>query len=359
MKHHPLMLLLAIALALGCGKKESTTPAVGTNAPAAPPAKVESARAPAPPAPPKLEGPTAQEILAKAAEAYAALTNYSARGKVVSEIDMSTMDLSKMPGMPQGMADSPEMKQAMSGKQTSTHEFAIKLSRPNRFVIEWELKAANLPAMGKGAVWCDGTSHYLMINPSQYSRIQGRDMALASATGISGGAAHTVPTLFYTNETAAIPSSLKSLQSAARWQDEAVDAEECYVVEGWMGGMAQMRFWITKKDHFIKQRRQILGGDMKPPAVTDDELRESLKAMGQETTPEQLAMMRKMMESATAMAAKMKGTITETHSGIQVNQPLQSADLAFKRPSTAKLVPSPMNQFMKGASPRPASPTPK
>ena len=347
----PLLLALALALALGCNKQDSK-PAAPPDAAKAPPAAAKAeapAKPAAPPAPPKLDGPTAQEILAKASEAYTALTNYSAKGKTVSEIDMSTMDFSKLPGMPQGMADSPEMKQAMSGKQTSTHEFTLKLARPGRYVIEWELKAANMPGtqMGKGAVWSDGTSHYLMMNPSQYSKIQGRDMALGGATGISGGAANTVPSMFYPSEIGTSTNPLKTLQSAARWEDEKVDGEDCYVVEGWLGGMAQMRYWFRKEDHLIKQRRQILGGDQQMPAMTDGALRESLKAMNQEATPEKITEMRKQMEGAMAVASKMKGHMTETHSDIKVNQPLKSTDLIFKRPATAKLVASPFDQFMK------------
>lgn len=362
MKPAALSLLLALALVLGCNKQESkpaATPGAGKAPPAT--AKTETPAKPAPaPTPPKLDGPTAAEILAKAAEAYGALTNYSAKGKTVSEIEMSSMDFSKIPEIPQGVADSPEMKKAMSGKQTSTHEFTIKLARPSRYVIEWEMKTAMMPGMpmGKGAVWSDGSSHYLMMTPMQYSKIQNREMALASATGISGGAANTVPAVFYPNQTTPAANPLKTLQNTARWPDETVDGEDCYVVEGWLGGMAQLRYWLRKQDQLIKQRRQILGGSMKAPSMTDDDLRNSLKAMNQEATPEKIDQMRKMMEGAMAMASKAKGSITETHSDIRVDQPLKSTDFVFRRPTGAQLVASPLDQMMKGQPMVPKPPSP-
>lgn len=69
--------------------------------------------------------------------------------------------------------------------------------------------------------------------------------------------------------------------------------------------------------------------------------------MKQEATPENMDRTRKMMEGARAMTANIKGTITETHTAIRVNQPLKPDDLNFKRPSNAKLGPSPLEQFMK------------
>ena len=55
----------------------------------------------------------------------------------------------------------------------------------------------------------------------------------------------------------------------------------------------------------------------------------------------------KMMEGAMAMASKLKGTITQTHTNIQVNQGLKSTDLVFNPLATAKLMPSPLKQSMK------------
>ncbi|MEW6306786.1 MAG: hypothetical protein AB1705_25250 [Verrucomicrobiota bacterium] len=337
MKLAHLTSLLLLALSAACSKQDSAPP----SQPAASSPATESAPAqPASPAePPKLDGPTAGDILQKMQDAYAAITNYSAKGKTVSVFDMSRVDLSKMPGMPAGGAKSAEAKAALAAQQSITHDFTLKLGRPGHYQIEWTQTAATVPGMrmGKGAVWSDGASHYLMISPERYSKIQGRDMALAGATGISGGAAQTVPSLFFD-----LPVSLlKQLQRVARWPDESIENEACYVVEGWVAGSMQMRLWITKNGHLLKQRRHILGNTIQAPPMTDNDIRQSLKAMNQEATPEAIQQMRKTMENAMAMASQLKGSMTETHSDIRINQSLTPADLEFKPPPDAQLAPAP------------------
>lgn len=348
MKHLVSILsLLALALVSGCNKQEPK-PA------APPPAKAERAKPaspPAPPMPPKLDGPSAAEIIQKVQDAYAGITNYTGTGRTVSAMDMSSMDFSKMPGMPKGVADSTEMKmkKIMGDTQTVQHDFTLKLARPGRYVIEWELKSPAMPgaSMGKGAVWSDGTSHYLMMNTNQYSKMPDQMMALATATGISGGAANTVPNLFFQGSATA----LKSMEQAVRWPDEKLGEDDCYIVEDAVAGVMKLRYWVRKADHLVCQQQQIFGGSPgsadKSPAMTDETLRETLKAMKQEATPENMDRMRKMMEGAKVMTANIKGTITETHTAIRVNQPLKSVDLNFNRPTTAKLGPSPIEQFIK------------
>ena len=80
--------------------------------------------------------------------------------------------------------------------------------------------------------------------------------------------------------------------------------------------------------------------------MNDAAIREMLKAQKQEATPEKIDQIRKMMEGAMAKASKVKGTITETHTNIQVNQGLKSTDLVFNPPSTAKLMASPLKQSL-------------
>lgn len=250
-------------------------------------------------APPKLDGPSAVEIIQKVQDAYAAITDYTDTGKAVTEIDMSGMDLSKMPGIPKSLADSPQMKQTMGGKQTVQHDFTLKLARPGSYIIEWELKtpAKLVVSMGKGAVWSDGTSHFLMSFPSQYSEMQNREMALAPSP--VGAAANTVPNLFFQGQA----GLGKTLLQIARWPDEKLGDDDCYIVEGLVGGMMKVRYWIRKTDHLICQQM--------------------------------------------AKASKLKFTLTETYSNIQVNQGLKSTDLVFNPPPTAKLIPSPTKQQQK------------
>ncbi|MEQ2005551.1 MAG: hypothetical protein ABMA26_02035 [Limisphaerales bacterium] len=338
--------LLALAFVSACNKQEPKSAAP-------PPAKAEPAKPAAPPAPrtlPKLDGPSAVEIIQKVNGAYAAITNYTDTGKTVTAMDMSSMDFSKL-GMSRNITDSDGFKQtmAMSSKQTVQQDFTLKLARPGRYVIEWEMKSPAMPgvSMGKGAVWSDGTSHYLMMSTDGYSKMPDQMMALAAATGISGGAANTVPNLFFQGPAAAF----EIIEGTVRLPDEKLGEDDCYILERSVGGMMQQRYWVRKADHLVCQQQQIFGGSPvsadKSPALTDEDLRQTLKATKQEATPENMDRMRKMMEGAKAMTANIKGTITETHTAIRVNQPLKSADLTFNPPSTAQLVPSPLEQHMK------------
>lgn len=330
---------LAVAFVSGCNKQEPKPAAL-------PPAKVEPAKSAASPAPPKIDGPSVDEILQKVQGAYAAITNYTSTGKIVSHVDMAGTDFSKL-GMSKELTDSPGLKQAMamSRNQAILTDFTIKIARPDRYVIEWELKAAATPGESmKGAAWSEGTNHFVMMNTNQYSQLPDQRMAFA----LSGGVAETVPKFFFEGSFGLL--RFKNLLQHVRLPDEKLGDDDCYIVEGSHVGIGRERYWIRKADHLVCQIQQVYRDNTdKSPAKTGAAIREQLKAMNVEATSELLANpeLRKLTESLMAMEAGIKGTNTETHTGILVNQPLKSADLSFQPPSTAKLVPSPIIERLK------------
>jgi hypothetical protein len=335
MKLVSLFLLPILSLAIGCAKQ---TPDDSDEKAGAPPEAAAHASGQSGAAVPN--SPTAAEILEKMAATYAAMTNYTAKGQTVSEMELGDVDFSQLPGAPSNLANEAELKKAMRGKQITHHEFTLKLARPGSYVIEWLHEMAPGMPPTKGAVWSDGEEHYLMLGETRYSKMQNRDMALAGATGVSGGAAHLVPALFFDLEM----SPLKHFQDAIRMPDEIIAQENCYVVEGAMSGI-KLRFWITKNDHYIKQQQQTVGGQAEIPELSDDDLRESLKMMNQEATPERIAQMRRMMEGMQTVMSQAKGTITQTQRDIRVNQPLTAADFDFKPPAEAQLTDFALPQF--------------
>ena len=80
--------------------------------------------------------------------------------------------------------------------QGATYTFQHPTRSPQRYRIEWEQRLPNL--VTKGALWSSGQGHFLLI-PGQADRQQVKDLstALAMGTGISGGAANTIPSTFF------------------------------------------------------------------------------------------------------------------------------------------------------------------
>ena len=114
------------------------------------------------------------EILKKVASTYKGMNTYTAEGTITSDIDTGGM----------------KMKMETS--------FSILLKKPNLYLISWVQK--NMPMPGRvqsGAVWSDGTQPYLYMGVrNTYSKMTSDKIAISSATGISGGAAFTIPSLF-------------------------------------------------------------------------------------------------------------------------------------------------------------------
>lgn len=97
-------------------------------------------------------------IFKKVMEKYKSMQTYSSEGTIVSDMDIGSMEVSL---------------------ETS---FSMKLKKPNLYLISWKGN------MQSGAVWNDGTQSYLYMGMVAYSKMKSDEMALAGATGISGGA---------------------------------------------------------------------------------------------------------------------------------------------------------------------------
>jgi outer membrane lipoprotein-sorting protein len=78
-------------------------------------------------------------------------------------------------------------------------EFTIKLKKPNLYLITWIKKdTERKEVMTEGAVWNDGTQPYLYQKDfGAYFSFSSDEIALSSATGISGRVAVSIPSLFF------------------------------------------------------------------------------------------------------------------------------------------------------------------
>jgi len=163
---------------------------------------------------------------------------------------------------------------------------------------------------------------------------------LASATGISGGAAFTIPALFF-------PGFMGQQKPLSRLKDlkiekiEKVGGQDCYVITASSLVSKREVFWISKTDYVIrKYYRSFESPKAGPPIpeMTDQELEETLEALGQEATEENKKHMREMLKRSaeTLKTMKLKGGSTETHIDISFPE-LDKKDFKFTPPPNAVL----------------------
>jgi hypothetical protein len=220
------------------------------------------------------------EIFKKAQEAYASLTSYSDEGKTVAILNGITI----------------------------TTTFSIRLARPNLYRIEWEQNDDPNFAKTKAqtqAVWSAGDGDFLDQMGIGVQKQATRELALGTATGISGGASATVPGTFFKlnwGDQLAGPVSSK-IQLA----DEKAGDVDCYVFTSELKGTTNT-IWLGKQDFLIHQVRNITSA-------------EALKAA--------LADAAKRNPGMVPSAQQCQGiTSTETHTKITVNQKFSPTDFA-------------------------------
>lgn len=272
----------------------------------------------------------AASIAAKVKATYQSMKSYSSRGNITTELDMSKIDPSSLPGMPNDsdIKDSPLMKAAFQDKQTLKHQFTINLSRSGDYRIEWDQEVNHLMNT-HGVAWSKDGSYKMKITSPMMKQPEmeqeNRLMGLATATGVSGGAAHTVPSLFYDMEN----EILKSLQNIQKLDDEIVDEINCYVLSGVLMNQT-MTLWIDQERFLVLKRKQIIGNNNMMDNMSDEDIKKGLEAVNQEATPENIKNFKEQMKGMSSMMSKMTGEIIETHTDIQINPTFEDGDFEPK-----------------------------
>jgi len=216
-----------------------------------------------------------REIIKRAREKYASLTSYSDEGTTVAVLNGTTI----------------------------TTAFTIRLARPNLYRIEWE-QSVHSGYANKGAVWSAGQGDFLQIGSGAKEQAN-QAVALASATGISGGAAATVPGTFFRLHWG--DQLVSSALSDKQQPDEKVGDVDCYVFTGDAKGWTRT-LWIGKSDFLIHQLRTVTSP-------------EAMKTALAETVKRNPALSNRLQIS------KLEGsTSTETHTNIVLNPPLSDQD---------------------------------
>jgi hypothetical protein len=274
---------------------------------------------------------TPREIFEKVQAKYNSIQTYKAQGIITSDVDASGM------------------------KMKIETSFSIVLKKPNLYLITWTQKNMPMPGMAQsGAVWSDGTQPYLYMGVmNAYSKMDSDKGALASATGISGGAAFTIPSIF-------LSAFKEQLTPFSRLKDptiektEKIGDEDCYVISGASTISKKEAFWVSKSRYLILKYFRSLeppeGGEVEIPEMTDEQLAESLKAMGQKVTEENKQKMREMMKRSKDIqkTTQMKGSSTELHTGIS-SPDLNSKAFHFVLPDGTVLKESLFSSVLSGS----------
>jgi len=253
------------------------------------------------------------EILKKVAATYKSLKTYKAEGTITTDIDTDGM------------------------KMKTETSFSILLKKPNLYLVFWTQQNVPLPGMVQsGAVWSDGTQPYLYMGiKNAYSKMISDEFALSSATGISGGAAFTIPSLFlpvFKEQ----PAPFSRLKDPEIEKTEKVGEEDCYVLSGPSAISKKEVFWVSKTSCLIRKYYRSLELPESGPALpemTDEQLEEAIKGMGQEVTDESKKNLKDMMERSRKRlkTMKTKGSSTELHANV-ASPELNKSDFKFVLP---------------------------
>jgi outer membrane lipoprotein-sorting protein len=272
---------------------------------------------------------TPGEIFQKTEAAYASLQTYQSDGTATSDIDNG------------------------GSKMQMETSFTILLKKPNLYRISWSQNGMGMTQ--SGAVWSDGSQPFLYTGFSKsYSKMSDDKTALSAATGVSGGAAFTIPSLFLPSFN--VPSNhFARLRNPRIEKTEKIGDEDCYVISGPSKISKTETFWISKSNYLIRKCSRSLEppeGGRQMPEMTDEDMAKAIKAMGLEVNDETKKNMRAMMEKSEAMlnTANLKGSMTEVQA--HVSSPnLTVKDFQFTPPAGAVLKDSLFGGVIGGGKP--------
>lgn len=281
--------------------------------------------------------PTAQTILAKSRDAYAALSSYSDSGNAVSE---------------------------MAG-QNLTLTFSTRLQRPNLYRVDWT-QSTGL----KGTVWSAGSGDFLLIGPGSPAtpgasaalaaaglkndpnpqKMPDLHKALARAAGLSYSATSVIPGAFFSQNCGDVfvYPAISGSYPLQKEKDGRVGNVDCYVVSTEMDlskapdagkpGTVSATLWIGKEDFLVHQTRtryveKVDENALSSDQAIDEAIKKSLAMQNKPVTPEAIAAMRPQMKATMKQVASTLKTsfkagivMTQTHENISVNQKFSPSD---------------------------------
>ena len=193
----------------------------------------------------KQDSLTAKQILDRMAQTYAGCKSYHDSGIVKSVIIMA------------------------DGNVTIERPFTTAFVRPDRFRFEYEsrfeIEEVGFNRKHRHIVWCKGkeVQTWWSIKPGIEKRVS-LGIALAEATGVSGGSAHTIPALLLPEEVGG--RRLTDVKEAKRVDDAKVDEVECYCIRGKCAD-SPITLWIEKTTFLVRR----IDSETKTPKLCAEE----------------------------------------------------------------------------------------
>lgn len=175
---------------------------------------------------PNMQTLTAEQILDRMASTYAGCSTYHDSG-VVRTVFIDA-----------------------KGRQTTERPFTTNFVRPGRF--RFELRDGDVSdGENRYIVWRERNDVQTWWHVSQaIEKCDSLGTALAGATGVSGGSAHTAPALLMPNEIGG--GRLTELTRAKRIEDDKLGEAECFRIEGRYAD-SPMTLWLDKSSFFARR----------------------------------------------------------------------------------------------------------
>jgi thiol-disulfide isomerase/thioredoxin len=258
--------------------------------------------------------PDPKAIVEEALSTYKALDSLSVTGEAFAEMKMGT-EVFKM-----------------------GNAFTVLTARPNKFLVSWEPKGA-VPMMAGGAVWNEGDEPFLYMGTgNMYTPMSDTMMALAAATGVSNGAAHTLPSLFFAGDSGFMPGVLGMLHDHQHNGEEELNGEMCHVITAASPVSSKHTLWISKERHILLKHQYTLGGEDSPalPELTEEDREEAVEGLGGGEKAEELV--EESAETAKMMSGLLKdmdALMGEVYIEIELNPELAEDAFAFALPEGA------------------------
>lgn len=144
--------------------------------------------------------------------------------------------------------------QTVSGKDERIIEtnvsFKTYFVRPKKLRFEWE---DSPPFKSWHIVWSDGKDAYTFWESGKLEKEESLSMALAGATGVSGGSAHTISVLLMED---AGGFKLTEMSRISLLREEQFEGEDCFVVRGYHPFGFPIDLWISKNDFLLRKERE-------------------------------------------------------------------------------------------------------